>query len=152
MQIKIIAFILFLFKAWTLSAQYHWQLLPQSPQNGQKQDDVFFLNPTLGWSVNGSGRIYKTVDGGANWVKVLDQPGTYFRCISFLDSLNGFAGNIGPNYFPNVSDATLLYRTADGGASWQPVYVYTQLVALCVCLGAHLSFVRTYGKGQSCQD
>jgi photosystem II stability/assembly factor-like uncharacterized protein len=125
MQIKIIAIISFLFKAWMLSAQYHWQLLPQSPQNGQKQDDVFFLNPALGWCVNGSGRIYKTVNGGANWIKILDQPGTYFRCITFRDSLHGFAGNIGPNYFPNVSDATPLYRTDDGGTSWQPVMTIT---------------------------
>lgn len=104
-----------------LTAQYNWELLPQSPQNGQKQDDVFFLSPALGWSVNGSGRIYKTRDGGATWTKMLDQPGTYFRCIGFLDSLHGFAGNIGMDYFPNVSDATPLYRTDDGGVSWKPV-------------------------------
>ncbi len=105
----------------TIFAQFNWQILPQSPQNGQKQDDAFFLTPALGWSVNGSGRIYKTQDGGASWTKMLDQPGTYFRCIGFLDSLHGFAGNIGTDYFPNVSDATPLYRTDDGGASWQVV-------------------------------
>lgn len=104
-----------------LTAQYNWQLLPQSPQNGQKQDDVFFLTPDLGWSVNGSGRIFKTPDGGLTWTKILDQPGTYFRCIGFRDSLHGFAGNIGMDYFPNVSDAVPLYRTDDGGMSWQPV-------------------------------
>ncbi len=104
-----------------LLAQYNWQMLPQSPQNGQKQDDVFFLNPELGWSVNGSGRIYKTLDGGQNWKLMLEQPGTYFRCIGFIDSLRGFAGNIGTGYFPNVSDTIVLYGTEDGGVSWQPV-------------------------------
>lgn len=116
-----LAAIVLIFQVWTLSAQYNWEVLPQSPQNGQKQDDVFFLSPTLGWSVNGSGRIYKTRDGGATWTKILDQPGTYFRCIGFIDSLRGFAGNIGMDYFPNVSDATPLYRTNDGGTSWQAV-------------------------------
>lgn len=105
----------------SLSAQYNWQVLGQSPQNGQKQDDVFFLDPTLGWSVNGSGRIFKTTNGGQSWTKVLDKPGTYFRCIGFIDSLHGFAGNIGAGYFPNVSDTNPLYRTDDGGASWQVV-------------------------------
>lgn len=121
MRKELFAAAIFLLHALTLPAQYNWQLLPQSPQNGQKQDDVFFLTPVLGWSVNGSGRIFKTLDGGATWAKMLDQPGTYFRCIGFRDSLHGFAGNIGTDYFPNVSDATPLYRTDDGGASWQPV-------------------------------
>lgn len=119
---KIVLFItLFYLFVGSLLAQYNWEMLPNSPQNGQKQDDIFFLSPTLGWSVNGSGRIYKTVDGGASWTKIFEQPGTYFRCIGFIDSLNGFAGNIGMDYFPNVTDATPLYRTGDGGVSWQPV-------------------------------
>lgn len=105
----------------TVFAQYNWQTLAQSPQNGQKQDDVFFLSHNLGWSVNGSGRIYKTINGGATWTKILDKPCTYFRCIGFMDSLHGFAGNIGMDYFPNVTDATPLYRTNDGGQSWEPV-------------------------------
>ncbi|MCC7507468.1 MAG: T9SS type A sorting domain-containing protein [Saprospiraceae bacterium] len=117
----VISISLILLCAMPLAAQYNWQLLAQSPQNGQKQDDAFFLNPNLGWSVNGSGRIYKTTDGGATWTKLIEQPGTYFRCIGFIDSLHGFAGNIGTGYFPNVSDNTPLYRTIDGGANWQAV-------------------------------
>ena len=121
MHKTIFALIALVFHALALPAQYNWQLLEQSPQNGQKQDDVFFLNAELGWSVNGSGRIFKTADGGATWTKLLDQPGTYFRCIGFRDALHGFAGNIGTDYFPNVSDSTALYRTDDGGTTWQPV-------------------------------
>ena len=119
--------------AFALAAQYQWRLLPESPQNGQKQDDVFFLTPETGWSVNGSGRIYKTTDGGASWTKLIDQPGTYFRCIGFRDSLHGFAGNIGMDYFPNVSDATPLYRSDDGGLSWQPVTTISGDTPTCLC-------------------
>ncbi len=53
--------------------------------------------------------------------KQLDKPGTYFRCLAFIDELHGFAGNIGPGYFPNVSDNQPLYETKDGGSTWQPV-------------------------------
>lgn len=112
---------LLLLQAGWLMAQYSWSLLPESPQNGQKQDDVFFLTPALGWSVNGSGHIYATRDSGNTWTRLVDQPGTYFRCIGFQDSLRGFAGNIGTGYFPNVSDTIPLYRTVDGGKTWQPV-------------------------------
>lgn len=113
--------ILFFILSVSAKAQFTWQLLQSSPSNGQKQDDVFFLDRNLGWSVNGSGRIFKTTNGGQTWTRQLDQPGTYFRCIGFLDSLRGFAGNIGPNYFPNVSDANPLYQTNDGGRTWQTV-------------------------------
>lgn len=100
---------------------YPWQALPTAPQNGQKQDDVFFLNPQLGWAVNGSGHISQTANGGTTWTRQLTQPGTYFRCIGFANSQLGFAGNIGTNYFPGVTDTNPLYRTQDGGLTWQPV-------------------------------
>jgi photosystem II stability/assembly factor-like uncharacterized protein len=119
---KILLLLVFWFHTLTFCfGQYNWQLLSSSPQNGQKQDDVFFLNEKQGWSVNGSGRIYRTKNGGTSWTKVTDKPGTYFRCIGFLDSLNGFAGNIGPNYFPGVTDNQPLYKTSDGGLNWTAV-------------------------------
>jgi photosystem II stability/assembly factor-like uncharacterized protein len=105
----------------SLFGQFTWQLLSSSPQNGQKQDDIFMFSPQYGFCVNGSGRIFRTYDGGQTFTKVLDQPGTYFRCIAFRDSLHGFAGNIGPDYFPNVTDAQTLYRTTDGGSTWSAV-------------------------------
>lgn len=104
-----------------LAQTYTWQNLPNAPRNGQKQDDVFFVDAAQGWAVNGSGQIHRTQDGGQTWTRQLNQPGTYFRCIGFLDAQRGFAGNIGPNYFPGVTDANPLYRTQDGGATWQPV-------------------------------
>lgn len=100
-----------------------WQLLDAAPSINGKQDDLYFLSPELGYSVNGLGRIYKTVDGGASWTQLVDQPGTYFRAILFVDEQRGFAGNIGPDYFPGVTDDTPLYGTTDGGATWAPVAI-----------------------------
>ncbi|MEZ5015566.1 MAG: T9SS type A sorting domain-containing protein [Flavipsychrobacter sp.] len=102
-------------------AQYKWVSLPNAPTNGGKQDDIYFVTPTTGWSINGSGRIYKTSDGGNSWTKQIDKPGTYFRCVGFIDSLTGFAGNIGTAYFPGVTDTIPLYKTTDGGVNWLPV-------------------------------
>lgn len=85
-----------------------------------KQDDIFFIDAKTGWYVNGAGKIFKSVDGGETWVEKVHKPGTYFRCIAFVDEKVGFAGNIGPGYFPNVSDEVPLYKTADGGETWAP--------------------------------
>jgi photosystem II stability/assembly factor-like uncharacterized protein len=101
-------------------ARYEWVKLETQPYKG-KQDDIFFLTPDLGWYVNGAGKIFKTTDGGKSWQLKLHKPGTYFRCIGFIDEKRGFAGNIGPDYFPNVSDATPLYETRDGGETWTAV-------------------------------
>jgi len=83
-----------------LSAQtqteLRWQVLPNAPgPTGSRYDDVFFVNPSLGWVINGTGKIYRTTDGGDSWELQKDQPITYWRSIGFADSLTGWAGNFG---------------------------------------------------------
>lgn len=99
---------------------YKWEKLTTEPYRG-KQDDIYFINENKGWYVNGFGKIYHTVDGGQNWTLQLEKKGTFFRCIAFIDSLTGFAGTVGTDYFPNVTDTVPLYKTTDGGNNWTPV-------------------------------
>ena len=101
-------------------AAYDWKPL-KTVAYGGKQDDIFFVNPQIGWYVNGAGKIYKTTDSGTTWTEKLSQKGTYFRCLAFLNEKHGFAGNVGTDYFPGVTDVTPLYETTDGGDTWKPV-------------------------------
>lgn len=112
---------------------YTWKKLINAPTNGGKQDDIYFVNADTGWSINGSGRIYKTTNGGTTWIKQLDKPGTYFRCVGFINTLTGFAGNIGTDYYLGVTDTTPLYKTTDGGATWNAVTTISgpQVKGLC---------------------
>ncbi len=107
-------------KTYTLPADAKWQKLGTVAYRG-KQDDIFFLNADLGWYVNGGGKIYKTMDGGQTWVEKLSQPDTFFRTVGFVNEKIGFAGNIGIDYFPGVTDTTPLYMTDDGGDTWRAV-------------------------------
>ncbi|MDX2219197.1 MAG: YCF48-related protein [Burkholderiales bacterium] len=104
----------------TLTPDAKWQKLDTVAYRG-KQDDIVFINPDLGWYVNGAGKIHKTTDGGKTWVEKLSKPGTFFRTIGFVDEKLGFAGNIGTDYFPGVTDTTPLYQTLDGGETWTVV-------------------------------
>jgi photosystem II stability/assembly factor-like uncharacterized protein len=93
--------------------------------NVSRINDIFFLDPTLGWAVNGIGQIHNTTDGGLTWKKQLDKTNlTHFRSVGFFDSSSGFAGALGWGDsvgHPNDSkDSVILYKTTDGGLNWLP--------------------------------
>ena len=97
-----------------------WRRLPTEPFRG-KQDDIAFVSPNIGWYGNGSGKLFRTTDGGETWTQVWEQPGTFIRALGFVDARNGFLGNVGTEYYPGVTDTRPLYRTRDGGVTWAPV-------------------------------
>ena len=107
------------------SAQYDWQALPSAPTTPFRFDDVYFLNPKMGWAVKPIGgpvtlgEIWETRDGGNNWVRNFDSSQTYYRCVGFKDSLNGWIGNLCDTTISN--DRIPLYATHDGGKNLIPV-------------------------------
>lgn len=121
MKLHFIVIILFLsYVANSQSVPTVWQKQETVAYPG-KQDDICFADTVNGWYCNGQGRIYHTSNGGNNWQLLFEKPGTFFRCIAFVDTLRGFAGTVGTDYFPNVKDTIPLYQTEDGGKTWQAV-------------------------------
>ena len=96
-----------------------WETLVTEPYKG-KRDDISFSDAEHGWYGTGSGDLFRTVNGGATWVKVASKPGTFIRAVGFVDANTGFIGNVGTDYYPGVTDTTPLYRTDDGGVTWVP--------------------------------
>lgn len=97
-----------------------WELQPTEAYRG-KRDAISFVDMDHGWYGTGAGDLFRTQDGGESWDKVASKPGTFIRALAFLDAQNGFIGNIGTDYYPGVEDETPLYRTRDGGVTWQAV-------------------------------
>src|SRR4051794_34289883 len=56
-----------------------------APDAGSRHDDVFFVDPDLGWAVNSDGHILRTDDGGAKW-QVQATIGAYLRCVGFASA------------------------------------------------------------------
>jgi photosystem II stability/assembly factor-like uncharacterized protein len=84
--------------------------------NGQRYDDIFFLNDQIGWAANGYyASVYKTIDGGITWNEQLSEStlgsNYYFRNIEFLNSNIGFLGTLNNTFF----------KTLDGGNTWNRV-------------------------------
>jgi photosystem II stability/assembly factor-like uncharacterized protein len=103
-------------------ADPQWTKLPTVPYTlNNKQDAIVFADAQRGWYGNGTGRVYRTDDAGAHWKQIWEKRGTYVRALDFADAGLGFLGNIGADYYPNVTDSQPLYITRDGGDHWRPV-------------------------------
>jgi photosystem II stability/assembly factor-like uncharacterized protein len=82
----------------------------------------YVLAPPHNRTGRGNARLFWTDDGGASW-KLVGRP-PHFGSIRFVDRRDGFLGtNAGAtscNGAPNAPciEATVLYRTTDGGKTW----------------------------------
>jgi len=62
--------------------------------------------------------LFRTDDGGNNWVTLISQPGGYFDNLSFKDTLNGIL--IGDP----VGGRWSIWKTSDGGSIWDSAGLY----------------------------
>ena len=127
---KKIFHLLIVFQSFNALAQLQWAPLTSIGDNinGQRFDDVFFLNENLGWAANGYyATLYKTTDGGQTWVTQLAEftpalpINTYFRNVEFLNENIGFLGTL----------SGVFLKTTDGGTTWNPVTITPNPPAIC---------------------
>jgi photosystem II stability/assembly factor-like uncharacterized protein len=74
---------------------------------------IAFADPLTGFAGQPGDGLLVTRDGGSTW-RVEDHTGDTLASVSFLDSMIGHAAGTGMNF--------TLYRTANGGTDWAPVY------------------------------
>ncbi len=77
--------------------------------------DFQFLNSAIGiasGTCTDHGHILKTIDGGITWTSKMGDFENSFTGLIMLNSFTGFAG----------SDNSSIYKTTNGGNSWQKVY------------------------------
>ncbi len=98
-----------------------WQKLDSYPMKIGRTDDLHFFTPDRGFVINSQGKLFLTEDGGKTWTLKFEKEQTFFRCITFADSLNGWLGTLGTGDKSLHSiDPIILYETHDGGESWTP--------------------------------
>ena len=84
---------------------------------------VKFVNADTGWICGENACIYRTTDGGANWVEQFCLGSGYLSSIDFADPLHGIA----------VGNGGLVVRTDNGGENQQP----TEFARLAPPDGSH---------------
>jgi photosystem II stability/assembly factor-like uncharacterized protein len=84
---------------------FTWQ--PTNAPRAQRYDDVWFIDPQVGWAINSDGQIIHTEDGFKTFTIQKTVPGdTWLRCMSFTSPTDGWVGTI--------TRQRRLWRTLDG--------------------------------------
>lgn len=127
-----------------------WKQSDNYPGNTSRNDDIHFIDEHTGWAASGgTGQIYKTTDGGKNWILKFTKPGAHFRSIGFVSVQRGFAGNLGVgSYDGGVSDTNVLYGTVDGGETWNVVPGISETGMKGFCAFHVLDSQHIYGGGR----
>jgi photosystem II stability/assembly factor-like uncharacterized protein len=98
----------------TTDGGQNWDKMNFPFSNSVAMNGVFFVSPETGWVYGANGKIYKTIDGGANWT--LQASGTSRKLTRgvFLNENEGWI--VG-----GWSDGTqfLVLHTSNGGTNWQ---------------------------------
>jgi photosystem II stability/assembly factor-like uncharacterized protein len=107
----------------TIDGGKKWERQPTGTRASLR--DLHFLNPYFGWVAgreelpNGGGSvgvILFTRDGGLKWHRLLQNAMPGLNKVRFVDDKIGFLFGDGSDQFP-----TGVFKTADGGKTWEPV-------------------------------
>jgi photosystem II stability/assembly factor-like uncharacterized protein len=86
-------------------------------------NDILFTDPNNGWIVGTNGAIFKTTNGGLNWVLLTNTGLTNDHNPISAYFMNATSGWVGVS---TIADYSFILHTTDGGASWnkQNAFLY----------------------------
>lgn len=102
--------ILYLLIVLTMSVQTYSQQLQvlSAPDFKEFMNDIYFVNTSVGWMVGAKGYIYKTADGGDNWIEQSSGVTENLSKVFFINENIGWVGTL----------AGAVLKTTDGGTTW----------------------------------
>jgi photosystem II stability/assembly factor-like uncharacterized protein len=110
-----------------------------APIASSRTDDIWFIDPMMGWAVNSNGQIIKTTDGGNTWEQQF-QDDIYLRCIGFATPLKGWAGTL--------TEGKRFYATTDSGQNWTLIdNLLPELAPSAICGLTVVNESVVYGSG-----
>ncbi len=81
---------------------------------------VFFVDSLYGWIIADSGLVFRTSDGGQNWIQQYSNSSLNFQDIFFLNRYKGWA--LAWHYDYNIY-GSYIFSTTNGGLNWSS-YLY----------------------------
>ena len=93
-----------------------WSVLPTSPSNVFRFDDIEAPSPTTIYVASGDGEVWRSLDGGESWaLRYTDPDERYFRSLGFVSETHGWVGTLDAGQGEDV-----LLETTDGGQTFTP--------------------------------
>ncbi|CCE98521.1 hypothetical protein SFHH103_04030 (plasmid) [Sinorhizobium fredii HH103] len=123
-----------------IAAALKWRKT-NAPTASSRTDDIWFIDPRVGWAVNSDGNIIKTEDGGGAWVVQHSAPGVYLRSVAFANANVGWVGTLTRNH--------RLYRTTNGGTNWDEVKPLPSNAPAAVCGLSVVNELVVYASGSN---
>jgi len=104
-----------------LSAQ--WEILNEGFKGNLNTID--FVNDNVGWIAGSNGTLFKTTDGGKNWITISINENWHISQIDFINESVGWGiGGVG-NWWQ--FDSHLVLKTTNGGLSWAQQFTSTSI-------------------------
>lgn len=107
-----------------------------------KYEGMSFPDATHGWVISEQGDILATVNAGVSWTVQGSSMG-HLRSLDFVDINRGFAGTL----------AGVMYRTVDGGTTWNNITASFPVAPIGFCGITHVgNRVHVVGRYQGAAD
>ncbi len=93
-----------------------WHTLPNAPiadTNAGRYEDMYFVDSQTGYIVSYTGKVYKTTNGGNNWINLFNNLNQALRSTGFFDGNTGIIGTLDSN--------NVLFRTTNGGTNFTEI-------------------------------
>ncbi len=105
----------------TVDAGNNW--IPRNPTINSDLHELYFLDENLGWVVGDSGKVCKTIDGANTW-QVITLPNSIDLHLHSVFALNQNIVFVGGS---NATQNSYLFKSTDGGNTWQSCNVETYI-------------------------
>lgn len=87
----------------------------------REMSDIYFINSNTGWAVGDTSGVFKTTDGGLNWVSQdIGYTGINLTSVRFINENTGFISGHDHSVF--ILESAYFFRTTNGGANWSMTY------------------------------
>ncbi len=87
-----------------------WHQLTNGIYNSANFEDLYFINPNTGWLIHTYGDIYRTTDGGYNWLKTDSIVTGGFTDVEFINENTGWISSRSYNLFTTTNGGANLVR------------------------------------------
>ena len=110
---KVAVFLVFLLLSFSLFSQTD-KWVVQKIATKDAIHDIEVVNDSLTYIYTyGTGKVFKTIDGGLNWSLIAELDSVYFEQIQFIDEKRGWL----------VGSPNKIYSTNDGGKTWEDKHI-----------------------------